>query len=258
MENELKIEVVIISHQFSIVVKSVEKVLRDQGYIVNVIDDDIDTITASLSSAKVYIMYLHDSIPDDANKIRNLYLICDSLRDHRYNLILIGSGNNKDLFFKEVPYLKEYKWLNRPVDLSELKEEIEKEADKYFKIREKKKILIIDDDSMYAGIISEWLMDDYDVEKVTSGMQGLTWLAKHKADLILLDYEMPVADGAKILEMLRMDMETSSIPVIFLTGVGTRESITRVMEFKPQGYVLKTTTKHELIKTLHDFFENRK
>ena len=256
MENG--IEIVIISNQFSIVVKSVENGLIEQGYIVNVIDDDIANIRESMSSAKVYIMYLQDSMLNDTNKIKNLYLICDTLKDNRYNLILIGSENNRDEFLEVVPYFKEYIWVNRPVVLPVLIEAIETEVGKYNQIRAKKKILIIDDDAIYAGIISEWLKNHYDVESVTSGMQGLTWLANNKADLILLDYEMPVADGAKILEMLRSNMETSSIPVIFLTGIGTKESVTRVKEFKPQGYVLKTTTKIELIKTLNDFFINSK
>ena len=122
---------------------------------------------------------------------------------------------------------------------------------------QKKRILIIDDDPFYAQMIMKWLEDSYCIDFVPDGMQGISWLAKNDTDLILLDYEMPVVDGPKILEMLRMHPDTSSIPVIFLTGIGTKESIARVMNLKPQGYILKTTTNEELNKTLGEFFSKQ-
>ena len=61
---------------------------------------------------------------------------------------------------------------------------------------------------------------------------------------------MPVVDGPQVLQMLREEPETANIPVIFLTGVGTKEAVQRVVSLKPDGYVLKTTTKEELLKFL--------
>ena len=93
------------------------------------------------------------------------------------------------------------------------------------------------------------------MEVVTDGMQAVRWLVKNSTDLILLDYEMPVIDGSKILEMLRMDPNTSSIPVIFLTGNGKKESIERVLSLKPQGYLLKTSTRKSILETIGAFFK---
>lgn len=87
-------------------------------------------------------------------------------------------------------------------------------------------------------------------------MQAITFLLKQPAndqiDMIFLDYEMPVVDGPQVLQMLRQESATASIPVIFLTGNGTKEAVTRVMELKPDGYLLKTTQKDELLKFLKD------
>jgi DNA-binding NarL/FixJ family response regulator len=44
---------------------------------------------------------------------------------------------------------------------------------------------------------------------------------------------------------------------MFLTGIGTRESIARVMDLKPQGYILKSTNRDQLLKTLKDFFDKQ-
>lgn len=86
----------------------------------------------------------------------------------------------------------------------------------------------------------------------------MMYIADNRPDLILLDYEMPVISGPQVLEMIRSETKVDSIPVIFLTGKGDRESVMKVLELKPDGYLLKTTDKAALLKSLEDFFEKRK
>ncbi len=116
-------------------------------------------------------------------------------------------------------------------------------------------ILIVDDDPTYAKMIREWIRDQYSVNIVTAGMQAIKFLTKKKVDLILLDYEMPEADGPEVLGMLRDDPETADIPVVFLTGVNNQESIERLLSLNPAGYILKNTPKGDLVNTLKGLFE---
>ena len=46
--------------------------------------------------------------------------------------------------------------------------------------------------------------------------------------------------------------------MIFLTGKGDRESVMKVVALKPDGYLLKTTDKETLLKSLAEFFEKKK
>ncbi|MBR6294429.1 MAG: response regulator, partial [Lachnospiraceae bacterium] len=69
---------------------------------------------------------------------------------------------------------------------------------------------------------------------------------------ILLDYEMPVCDGRQTLEMIRADEELSSIPVIFLTAVRDKEHIEKVLSLRPQGYLLKPSTRDNLIAKINE------
>jgi CheY-like chemotaxis protein len=250
-------KIAIITHQFSVVVKSMERGLADKGYTVSLMKDDVSTIKQIAPETEAFIMYLQDSISEDMDLVRSVLLICDTFKDLRRNMILIGTATSKDAFYGSVPALADYTWIDRPIDMDMLNEEIEKEVRRFSRSKEKKRILIIDDDPFYAQMIMKWLEDSYCIDFVPDGMQGISWLAKNGTDLILLDYEMPVVDGPKILEMLRMHPDTSSIPVIFLTGIGTKESIARVMNLKPQGYILKTTTNEELNKTLGEFFSKQ-
>jgi CheY-like chemotaxis protein len=118
----------------------------------------------------------------------------------------------------------------------------------------KKSILVVDDDPGYLTLVREWLKDTYKVAMVNSGLQALKWLGKNKADLILLDHEMPVTTGPQVLEMLRSDEDTKNIPVIFLTGKGDKESVMAVVALRPEGYFLKTIEKEELLEKLREFF----
>ena len=122
----------------------------------------------------------------------------------------------------------------------------------------KKSILVVDDDPQYLGLVREWLKGTYKVSMANSGLQAIKWLGKNKVDLILLDHEMPVTTGPQVLEMLRSDNETASIPVIFLTGKGDKESVMAVVALKPEGYFLKNIKKDELLQKLEEFFLNRK
>ena len=84
------------------------------------------------------------------------------------------------------------------------------------------------------------------------------YIADNKPDLILLDYEMPVTSGPQVLEMIRSETKTDTIPVIFLTGKGDRESVLKVLALKPDGYLLKSMDKAALLKSLEEFFEKKK
>ena len=52
----------------------------------------------------------------------------------------------------------------------------------------KKRVLIVDDDAVYALQVKNWLQDDYLVDVVSSGAQALRFLSMKKADLVLLDW----------------------------------------------------------------------
>ena len=83
-------KVVIISHQFSVVVKSLEKGLTEQGFDVKLIDHDLDVIKASLATSDAYIMNLQESLLREMKQVKNLFLICDALLDNGRKLMLIG------------------------------------------------------------------------------------------------------------------------------------------------------------------------
>lgn len=120
--------------------------------------------------------------------------------------------------------------------------------------RVKKTILVVDDDPMLLRNIKNWLANDYEVYMVNSGFMALDFLIKHPVDLVLLDYEMPEMNGPEVLRRLRLQKQFATLPVIFLTAKDDRQSVLKAMEYKADGYILKSRPPHEITKAISDFF----
>ena len=138
---------------------------------------------------------------------------------------------------------------------SSLMEKVGIATDEEFEQQRRKCILIVDDDPTYVQMIREWLKSTYRVGMANSGTQAIAWLATNKADLILLDYDMPVLDGPKVMQMLKSEAFSSTTPVMFLTGKNDRKSVTDVISLKPADYLLKSISKDKLLATLDLFFK---
>ena len=82
-------------------------------------------------------------------------------------------------------------------------------------------IWIIDDDPQalryYQELISDSLAE-YHIRTVHGGREAMRLLEEATPDLVLLDLTMPEVDGFQVLEQLRSNVRTASIPVIIITG----------------------------------------
>lgn len=118
--------------------------------------------------------------------------------------------------------------------------------------KEKKHILIVDDDPMMLRLIKNELRERYNVATAVSGKIAFDFLERkqQQMDLILLDYEMPEEDGPTVFGKLRLNPKTRDVPIVFLTGINDREKIQKVLAMKPQGYLLKPIECEKLIQTI--------
>ncbi len=132
------------------------------------------------------------------------------------------------------------------------KKESEKEACK------KPKVLVVDDSLTIQQGMKELLNKDYDVSLVKSALSAIRAITLDKPDLILLDYEMPICDGRQVLEMLRSEEEFADVPVIFLTSKTDQESVRKVIDLKPEGYLSKYLKPTDIKKKIDSYFEKRK
>ena len=121
----------------------------------------------------------------------------------------------------------------------------------------RKHILIVDDNPIVLKLIRAYLQDDYKVSVVNSGKIAVEFLTKYKPDLILLDYMMPLYNGATVLKIIQSKAETKDIPVFFLTGKTDRETVEECIALHPAGYIIKPVAKTALLDKLQKYFDGK-
>ncbi len=248
-----KMRIVIFLYQYSVVVKGIERRLADLGYEVEMITD-VTELVGKTASTNLFILYLPADIMEDRTKQVSIGQICDMVKKGERNLIILGEKKYHSELLERVTQLEAFAWYDRPVPADQFAEAVDMAIHNKGGVPAgKKRVLIVDDDPSYAGMVREWIKEKYRADVVTAGMQAITFLLKNPVDMILLDYEMPVVDGPQVLQMLRQEPATAQIPVVFLTGNGTQEAVQRVMSLKPHGYILKSTTRENLL----DFLKKR-
>ncbi len=212
---------------------------------------DIDTLR---DQVELIILFMGEELEDMTETLVYLKdLACETDR----KIILIGEAEERDNIVKTIPETVILDWFKRPLQMDDLMKRILKYMEENTGEKRKKTVLIVDDDITYMRTVYEWLKDDYHVGMAANGVQAISYLARNKADLVLLDYEMPVANGPQVLQMLKNDSETGQIPVMFLTGHGDVKSVLSVVGLSPVDYLLKTIDKNGLLKKLADFFRSR-
>ena len=249
-------KIVVVTNKYSVVVKGIEKKLVSSGYEVSTMEYDEGTPDVSIQGASLCVIYLPPDVITD--KIQhNLSVIVESIKQNNCRIILIGEALHHVDAIEALPMLDGYSWVDRPVDVDDFAFMVDKMLKKNSDESGPRNILIVDDDPTYAKMVREWLKSAYKVSVATTGMQAITHLLKNKVDLVLLDYEMPLVDGTQVFQMLRSDPETKDIPVIFLTGIGSRDRVEKAMKLRPDGYILKTTPRERLLESLNAFFATR-
>ena len=78
-------------------------------------------------------------------------------------------------------------------------------------------VLIIDDDRQAREFYRDLLKaEGFAVVEARNGAEALLWLRRERAEIILLDLDMPVLDGRGFLEYRARDIMIRQIPVIML------------------------------------------
>lgn len=248
-------KVLLISQGFSFMANSIQKTLEKAGYQTVRIDPLVEQFSENKSGTDVIIFYLGKFIEDIPNFLVYLKDVCTE--EEKY-LILLGNGDELDIVRNAIPETSIAASFERPIDLKKLTQSVDKVTQAVDKSEFKRSILLVDDDTTFLKMMKGWLEKYYRVTIVTSGMQALMYLADNKPDLILLDYEMPVTSGPQVLEMIRSETKVDKVPVMFLTGKGDRESIMKVLALKPDGYLLKSLNREQILVSVNEFFEKKR
>ncbi len=110
-------------------------------------------------------------------------------------------------------------------------------------------ILLIEDnqaDARYTQIALEDLGIANRLTILPDGEEALNYLRQRgnyanaaRPDCVLLDWNLPKADGSEVLEIIRKDVSLKDIPVIVLSGSREQTHVLQAYHLKANGYVTK-------------------
>lgn len=114
--------------------------------------------------------------------------------------------------------------------------------------QKKKKILIVEDEPDIAASLAARLnMEGFKTSISTNGQEGVQKARSEKPDLILLDIMMPLLNGYDVLNLLKNDPSTRSIPVLVLTALPHVEDAENAFQAGAADFLNKPYTNERLV-----------
>lgn len=103
------------------------------------------------------------------------------------------------------------------------------------------RILIVEDSPTMRQLLVFALkrLKDVDVVEAQDGMDGLRKVTSDHFDLALVDINMPVMDGLKLISLIRGEDGLKSMPIIVITTEGASEDRERALALGADEYLTK-------------------
>ncbi|MBW4519496.1 MAG: PAS domain S-box protein [Scytolyngbya sp. HA4215-MV1] len=112
-------------------------------------------------------------------------------------------------------------------------------------------VLIVEDHPLNAMLLQDILVHwGYKAHHVADGQQAITWLETQKADLILLDIQLPGMDGFEIAYQIRANPAWQEIPIIAITALAMAGDRERCLAAGLHDYISKPLNYEELATVL--------
>ncbi|MEO8111111.1 MAG: response regulator transcription factor [Ginsengibacter sp.] len=114
------------------------------------------------------------------------------------------------------------------------------------------RVFIVDDHPVVIEGIHSLLQNEMDIEWAGHAMNAsscLGYFVNNTADVVLMDISMPGTDGVELCKIMN-----EKYPGIFILGLSTFNQglyIKKMMENGASGYILKNSSKEELLKAIH-------
>ncbi len=121
-------------------------------------------------------------------------------------------------------------------------------------MKEKKQILVIEDENSLRLLLSSYLSKHYAVESRKDGLDALSWMSKGNIpDVIVLDMEMPNLSGAEFLIHIRSSGFFGHIPVLVTSGTDDKELPKKLEKLGANGFMKKPINPSQVLETIEKF-----
>ena len=96
-----------------------------------------------------------------------------------------------------------------------------------------KAIIVADDSAIIRNIIENALKDEYVVLKASNGKEAINHIIERKYNIVgmILDLNMPEADGFVVLNYFRNNNLFKKYPVVMISGDDTKDTINKAFTY---------------------------
>lgn len=117
-------------------------------------------------------------------------------------------------------------------------------------VAKKKTVLVIDDSDVDRRLAVSMIGKAFLPLAAASGLEGIALARERLPDVIVLDFMMPGMQGHEVCRVLKEDERTRHIPVIFLTGMDTPDTVVDSFKEGAETYLTKPIRPAELIRQI--------
>jgi len=112
------------------------------------------------------------------------------------------------------------------------------------------RVLLVDDEYFNYELLSLALGEHFEIHYVESGREALSKTIANKPDILLLDVCMPGIDGYDTCRLLKNTPETSTIPIIMISGLENQSEKDEAFAAGCDDYITKPFEMSELIEKI--------
>jgi DNA-binding response OmpR family regulator len=116
------------------------------------------------------------------------------------------------------------------------------------RVKPSQRVLVVEDEPDIAALIAYQLTrEGFRVETAGTGPEALKAVSRDIPDLIVLDRMLPGISGDGVLQRLRAEVSTATVPVLVLTAKREQEDRIEGLELGADDYLTKPFSPRELV-----------
>jgi two-component system chemotaxis response regulator CheY len=122
---------------------------------------------------------------------------------------------------------------------------------------EKRRVLIVEDSPTMRQLLVFALrrLKSVEIVEAQDGMDGLRKVSSDHFDLALIDINMPVMDGLKLISLMREEDSLKEIPIVVITTEGAQEDRERALKLGANEYLTKPIQANRVLSLARDLLK---
>ena len=120
-----------------------------------------------------------------------------------------------------------------------------------------RRVLIVEDSPTMRQLLVFALrrLKNVEIVEAQDGMDGLRKVSNDQFDLALIDINMPVMDGLKLISLMREEDSLKEIPIVVITTEGAQEDRERALKLGANEYLTKPIQANRVLSLARDLLK---